>query len=53
MGQQLAEVAEGQINDVPMVAHTEAPNLLKYDHKASSHVTQLWSNQLYNNKANP
>lgn len=46
MGQQLAEVAErisggGQRNDVPVLTHTEALNLLKYDYKASSHVTVI------------
>lgn len=53
-GRQLAETAERNLgNDILMLAHTEALNLLKYDLKASSHVTQLWSNQLYTNKANP
>lgn len=54
MGRQLAETAERNLrNDILKLAHTEALNLLKYDLKAFSHVTQLWSNQLYTNKANP
>lgn len=60
-GQQLAERAEREFmekaiilktlthSNSPMLTHKEVQNFLTYDFKASSHITQPWSNQLYTN----